>query len=80
MEFEDKSAAAQEIQKRREGEVGELKKRLDEETKNHEVIVTDMRHKHNSTLEELNEQLDNVKKVMWECRGTVMWCQTYTCP
>ncbi|XP_071814325.1 uncharacterized protein [Apostichopus japonicus] len=62
MEFEDKSAAAQEIQKRREGEVGELKKRLDEETKNHEVIVTDMRHKHNSTLEELNEQLDNVKK------------------
>lgn len=63
MEFEDKSAAAQEIQKRREGELGELKKRLDEEAKNHETVVTEMRHKHNSALEELNEQLDNVKKV-----------------
>ncbi len=50
----------------RETEVAQLKKTLEEETKVHEQQVADMRHKHNQAFEELNEQLDQAKRVMNE--------------
>lgn len=50
----------------RESEVAQLKKTLEDETKMHEQQVADMRHKHNQAFEELNEQLDQAKRVMNE--------------
>lgn len=43
--------------------MAELKKALEEETKNHEVQIQDMRQRHASALEELSEQLEQAKRV-----------------
>lgn len=43
--------------------MAELKKALDEETKNHEAQIQDMRQRHATALEELSEQLDQAKRV-----------------
>lgn len=40
-----------------------LKKTLEEETVSHEAQIADLRQKHNTAIENLNEQLDVVKKV-----------------
>ena len=48
---------------KREQEVAELKKAIDEETKNHEAQIQEMRQRHGSTLEELSEQLEQAKRV-----------------
>lgn len=48
---------------KRELEVAELKKAIDEETKNHEAQIQDMRQRHATTLEELSEQLEQAKRV-----------------
>ena len=40
-----------------------MKKQLEVGGKSHEQTIQDLRHKHNSAIEQLNEQLDNVKKV-----------------
>ena len=40
-----------------------LKKTLEEETASHEAQIADLRQKHNTAIENLNEQLDVVKKV-----------------
>lgn len=48
---------------KREQEVAELKKAIDEETKNHEAQIQDMRQRHATALEELSEQLDQAKRV-----------------
>lgn len=40
-----------------------LKKTLEEETASHEGQIADLRQKHNNAIENLNEQLDVVKKV-----------------
>lgn len=40
-----------------------LKKTLEDETASHEAQIVDLRQKHNSSIENLNEQLDSVKKV-----------------
>lgn len=41
----------------------QLKKTLEEEAKAHEQQLADMRQKHNQAFEELNEQLEQAKKV-----------------
>lgn len=41
----------------------ELKKAIDEETKNHELQIQEMRQRHSSALEELSEQLEQAKRV-----------------
>ena len=41
----------------------ELKKNIDEETKNHEAQFLDMRQRHSTALEELSEQLEQAKRV-----------------
>lgn len=48
---------------KREQEVAELKKALEEETKNHEAQIQDMRQRHATALEELSEQLEQAKRV-----------------
>lgn len=40
-----------------------LKKTLEEDTQTHEVIITEMRHKHSQEIAEINEQLEALKKV-----------------
>lgn len=41
----------------------ELKKTIDEETKNHEFQIQEMRQRHATALEELSEQLEQAKRV-----------------
>lgn len=48
---------------KREQEVAELKKAIEEETKNHEAQIQDMRQRHSTVLEELSEQLEQAKRV-----------------
>lgn len=43
--------------------MAELKKAIDEETKNHEAQIQEMRQRHATALEELSEQLDQAKRV-----------------
>lgn len=51
------------LRSKRETEVAHLKKTLEEEAKVHEQQMADMRQKHNQTFEELNEQLEQAKRV-----------------
>lgn len=55
-----------EFRTKREQEVAELRKALDEETKNHEAQIQDMRQRHATALEELSEQLEQAKRVRRE--------------
>lgn len=48
---------------KRETEVAQLKKTLEEEAKIHEQHMAEMRQKHNQAFEELNEQLEQAKRV-----------------
>lgn len=48
---------------KREQEVAELRKALEEESKNHEAQIQDMRQRHATALEELSEQLEQAKRV-----------------
>lgn len=48
---------------KRETEVAQLKKILDDEAKIHEQQMADMRQKHNQAFDELNEQLEQAKRV-----------------
>lgn len=48
---------------KRETEVTQLKKTLDEETRVHEMQLAEMRQKHSHGLDELNEQLEQAKRV-----------------
>lgn len=43
--------------------MAELKKAIDEETKNHEAQIQEMRQRHGTALEELSEQLEQAKRV-----------------
>ncbi|KAG5853828.1 hypothetical protein ANANG_G00030680 [Anguilla anguilla] len=58
----DTTAAQQELRTKREQEVAELKKAIDEETKNHESQIQEMRLRHSTALEELSEQLEQAKR------------------
>ena len=59
----DTTAAVQDLRQKREVEVTELKKRLEDETKQHEAQAQEIRQKHALQLEQLNEQIDQIKKV-----------------
>ena len=65
-EFEeslDATAAVQELRNKREDELRDLKKSLDDAQKKYEGSLFEMRAKHNQQVENLNEELENVKKV-----------------
>ena len=48
---------------KRETEVTHLKKALEEDAKVHEMQVAEMRQKHGQAFDELNEQLEQAKRV-----------------
>uniref|UniRef100_A0A8C1R8L4 Myosin, heavy chain 9b, non-muscle n=1 Tax=Cyprinus carpio TaxID=7962 RepID=A0A8C1R8L4_CYPCA len=58
----DSTAAQQELRTKRETEVAHLKKSLEDEAKVHEQVVAEMRQKHSQAFDELNEQLEQVKR------------------
>jgi len=59
----DTTAAAQDLRQKREVEVTELKKQLEETARAHDTQLQDLRHRHTQQVEQLNEQLDQAKKV-----------------
>ncbi|XP_022379588.1 myosin-14 isoform X1 [Enhydra lutris kenyoni] len=64
----DSTNAQQELRSKREQEVTELKKALEEETRIHEVAVQELRQRHGQALGELTEQLEQARrsKGTWE--------------
>ncbi|TSK34818.1 Myosin-10 [Bagarius yarrelli] len=58
----DTTAAQQELRSRREAELGELQRLVEEDTRRHEVQLSEMRVKHSAAIDTLQEQLDNVKR------------------
>ncbi|KAK5884517.1 hypothetical protein CesoFtcFv8_018330 [Champsocephalus esox] len=59
----DTTAAQQELRAKREQEVALLKKATEDEGRGHEAQVQDLRQKHSQAVEELNEQLEQAKRV-----------------
>jgi len=59
----DTTAAAHDLRGKREQEVTELKRAMDDEAHSHEAAVQELRHKYTQQLEEANDQLDQTKKV-----------------
>lgn len=51
------------VRAKREQEVALLKKAMEEEGRNHEAQIQDLRQKHSQAVEELNEQLEQAKRV-----------------
>ena len=62
-ESESSTAAQQEIRTKRENELAQLKKTLEDEASSHESAVGALRHKHNKAMDDLNEQMESLKKV-----------------
>ncbi|KAL0609877.1 Myosin-14 [Plecturocebus cupreus] len=64
----DSTNAQQELRSKREQEVTELKKALEEETRVHEAAVQELRQRHGQALGELAEQLEQARrgKGAWE--------------
>ncbi|XP_066568933.1 myosin-10 [Amia ocellicauda] len=58
----DTTAAQQELRSKREAEVAELRRSLEEERRSHEAQLSDLRCRHSNTLEQLQEQLDSSKR------------------
>lgn len=48
---------------RREAELSELQRCVEEETRRHEIQLSEVRVKHSAALDSLQEQLDNGKRV-----------------
>uniref|UniRef100_A0A668AVQ2 Myosin-9 n=1 Tax=Myripristis murdjan TaxID=586833 RepID=A0A668AVQ2_9TELE len=65
----DSTAAQQELRTKRETEVAQLKKTLEDEAKTYEQQMADMRQKHNQAFDELNEQLEQAKRVRSLCKA-----------
>lgn len=64
----DSTNAQQELRSKREQEVTELKKTLEEEARTHEVAMQELRQRHSQALVELTEQLEQARrgKSVWE--------------
>ena len=57
------TAAQQEVRNKREQEVLQLKKALEDEVKSREVQLQEVRHKNSQQVEQVNVELDSAKKV-----------------
>lgn len=64
----DSTNAQQELRSKREQEVTELKKTLEEDARTHEVAMQELRQRHSQALVELTEQLEQARrgKGVWE--------------
>ncbi|XP_077433098.1 uncharacterized protein myh14 isoform X6 [Vanacampus margaritifer] len=58
----DTTAAQQELRSRREVELNELQRCVEDETRRHEGQLSELRVKHSATIDNLQEQLDNSKR------------------
>ncbi|KAL0985193.1 hypothetical protein UPYG_G00153940 [Umbra pygmaea] len=58
----DTTAAQQELRSRREAELGDLQRGIEEETRRHEAQLSELRVKHCAAIDNLQEQLDNSKR------------------
>ncbi|KAM9723303.1 uncharacterized protein myh14 isoform 5-T5 [Menidia menidia] len=58
----DTTAAQQELRSRREAELCELQRCVEDETRRHEVQLSELRVKHSAAIDNLQEQLDNSKR------------------
>ncbi|XP_077577506.1 uncharacterized protein myh14 isoform X4 [Stigmatopora nigra] len=58
----DTTAAQQELRSRREAELNDLQRCVEDETRRHEVQLSELRVKHSSAVDNLQEQLDNNKR------------------
>ncbi|XP_068998780.1 myosin-10 isoform X4 [Embiotoca jacksoni] len=58
----DTTAAQQELRSRREAELSDLQRCVEEETRRHESQLSELRVKHSSAIDNLQEQLDNSKR------------------
>lgn len=61
---------------KRETEVAQLKKTLEDDAKTHEQQMADMRQKHSQAFDELNEQLEQAKRVTTTVVRRETWCVT----
>uniref|UniRef100_A0A8C4GL41 Myosin, heavy chain 14, non-muscle n=1 Tax=Dicentrarchus labrax TaxID=13489 RepID=A0A8C4GL41_DICLA len=59
----DTTAAQQELRSRREAELNDLQRCVEEETRRHEAQLSELRVKHSAAIDNLQEQLDNSKRV-----------------
>uniref|UniRef100_A0A8C2GUP3 Myosin, heavy chain 11b, smooth muscle n=1 Tax=Cyprinus carpio TaxID=7962 RepID=A0A8C2GUP3_CYPCA len=59
----DTTAAQQELRAKREQEVAMLKKMIEDEGRSHEAQVNEMKQKHDHSVNELGEQLEQTKRV-----------------
>uniref|UniRef100_T1J1V1 Myosin motor domain-containing protein n=1 Tax=Strigamia maritima TaxID=126957 RepID=T1J1V1_STRMM len=62
LDTEETTAAQQELRFKQEHELAAMKKAFEEDTSSHEAQLINLRHKQNQVVEELNDQLDNLKK------------------
>ncbi|XP_068616663.1 myosin-10 [Brachionichthys hirsutus] len=58
----DTTAAQQELRSRREAELHDLHRCVEEETRHHETQLSELRVKHSTAIDGLQEQLDNSKR------------------
>merc|ERR1719361_1807012 len=58
----DTSAIQKEMQQKRDAELQDLKKSIEDETRSHEQAMGTLRAKNNQIVEELNNQLDQFKR------------------
>ncbi|XP_041648757.1 myosin-10 isoform X4 [Cheilinus undulatus] len=58
----DTTAAQQELRSRREAELHDLQRCVEEETRRHESQLSELRVKHSAAIDGLQEQLDNSKR------------------
>ncbi|CAN9513645.1 unnamed protein product [Ophioblennius macclurei] len=58
----DTTAAQQELRSRREVELSDLQRCVEEETRRHDAQLSELRVKHSSAIDSLQEQLDNSKR------------------
>ncbi|XP_061572933.1 myosin-10 isoform X4 [Cololabis saira] len=58
----DTTAAQQELRSRREAELSDLQRCIEDETRRHEAQVSELRVKHTAAIDGLQEQLDNSKR------------------
>lgn len=54
--------------------MAELKKAIEEETKNHEAQIQEIRQRHATALEELSEQLEQAKRVRRKLTAEIHFC------
>ncbi|XP_049585471.1 myosin-10 isoform X6 [Syngnathus scovelli] len=58
----DTTAAQQELRSRREVELNDLQRCVEDETRRHEAQLSELRVKHSAAIDNLQEQLDNSKR------------------